>query len=121
LNRAFVTNITTGEQKHTDYRISRSSWLEETESKSVETLHARIEALTGLIVNDDKAELLQIVNYGVGGHYERHQDYLEVSKNPVLSEGQGDRIATVLLYLSDVTAGGATVFLEPEIITYPRK
>ena len=49
----------------------------------------------------------QVVSYGVGGHYEPHVDYY----GEYLDEfHRGDRIATLLFYLNDVTFGGATVF-----------
>ena len=47
-----------------------------------------------------------MVHYSVGGHYEPHVDYFGVA-----AASGGDRIATLLLYLSDdLLHGGATVF-----------
>ena len=37
----------------------------------------RISAVTGLDM--DFAEELQVVNYGIGGHYEPHFDYADVT------------------------------------------
>lgn len=46
----------------------------------------------------ESSELLQVVNYGIGGFYETHFDY---SPQDNLSDdfGFGNRIATVLFYV----------------------
>ena len=54
--------------------------------------------------------LFQIANYGIGGHYGTHQDPMFVYKEPEylakLGDQEeyvtGDRMATFMLYLSDV-------------------
>jgi prolyl 4-hydroxylase len=56
------------------------------------------------------AEQLQVVNYGIGGHYEPHYDYARKGEDAFSDLDTGNRIATLLFYLSDVEAGGATVF-----------
>ena len=46
---------------------------------------------------------IQVVNYGAGGHYELHVDYF----GPAMEDTfQGDRVATMLYYLSDEIVGG---------------
>ncbi len=64
--------------------------------------------------------ILQVVNYGIGGHYEPHHDYAE---NPIKSYGEqrGNRIATVIYYLTDVQAGGYTVFVDLGVKLRPVK
>lgn len=70
--------------------------------------HPRIERIAQAITSLSIAhkEPIQIVSYGVGGHYEPHVDYFGES----LAQASGDRLATLLFYLNDVQAGGATVF-----------
>ena len=60
--------------------------------------------VTGMNTEDDGAtEPIQVVNYGAGGHYEPHVDYF----GPVMEDtNQGDRVATMLYYLSDDVVGG---------------
>lgn len=41
----------------------------------------RITMVTGLNVQPPYAEYLQVVNYGIGGHYEPHFDHATVSNN----------------------------------------
>lgn len=52
--------------------------------------------MTGL--TQKTAEPLQIQNYGIGGHYAPHWDHR--IKRDKQMEGHGNRIATVLLYVS---------------------
>ena len=54
----------------------------------------------------DVSEDLQVVNYGIGGHYEPHFDFARKTEPDAFKElGTGNRIATILFYLSDVIAG----------------
>jgi len=50
-----------------------------------------------------------VLNYGIGGHYEPHFDFARPHE-VTFEEWRGNRIATVIFYMSDVHAGGRTVF-----------
>nr|XP_043870366.1 prolyl 4-hydroxylase subunit alpha-1-like isoform X2 [Solea senegalensis] len=103
------------EAKSVDYRISKNAWLREHEHPVVDKINQRIEDITGLDMST--AEHLQVANYGVGGQYEPHYDFGPEDK----SEEFGRRIATWLLYMSDVQAGGATVFTDVRVAVKPIK
>lgn len=77
--RATVQNSVTGELEVAQYRISKSAWLKDQEHKHVMNVCQRVEDMTGLTV--ETAEELQVVNYGIGGHYEPHYDFARVSKS----------------------------------------
>lgn len=68
--RATVQNHKTGELETANYRISKSAWLKEEEHKVVQDVVQRTADMTGLTM--ETAEELQVVNYGIGGHYEPH-------------------------------------------------
>lgn len=51
----------------------------------------RIAALTGLDVQPPYAEYLQVVNYGIGGHYEPHFDHATVTMGSVTISGGRER------------------------------
>ncbi|ESO84721.1 hypothetical protein LOTGIDRAFT_196347 [Lottia gigantea] len=120
LNRATVQNSKTGALETAEYRISKSAWLKETDHPVVQRVNKRIEAITGLAT--DTAEELQIANYGLGGHYEPHFDFARrEEKDAFKSLGTGNRIATFLFYMSDVEAGGATVFPYIGVKLFPKK
>ncbi|CAG0885523.1 unnamed protein product [Darwinula stevensoni] len=98
LKRATVQNYKSGELETATYRISKSAWLRTEEHPVIEKIVRRIDAATDLDV--ETAEELQVVNYGLGGHYEPHFDFAR---------------------MSDVSAGGATVFPELRLSLWPQK
>ncbi|NXJ98998.1 P4HA3 hydroxylase, partial [Corythaixoides concolor] len=104
--------VASGEkQQKAEYRISKSAWLKDTADPVVRALERRIAAVTGLDLRPPYAEYLQVVNYGLGGHYEPHFDHATSRKSPLYRMKSGNRIATVMIYLSAVEAGGSTAFI----------
>lgn len=75
--RATVQNHKTGELEHAHYRISKSAWLRDSEDKVIRDVVQRTIDMTGLSM--ETAEELQVVNYGIGGHYEPH--YVRICLN----------------------------------------
>ncbi|XP_078284770.1 prolyl 4-hydroxylase subunit alpha-1b isoform X2 [Rhinoraja longicauda] len=120
LRRATISNPITGVLETAHYRISKSAWLSGYEDPVINRINKRIEDLTGLDVST--AEELQVSNYGVGGQYEPHHDFARKDEPDAFKElGTGNRIATWLFYMSDVAAGGATVFPEVGAAVWPQK
>jgi len=119
LYRATVQNPFTGVLESADYRVSKSAWLKDYEHKVVKRVCQRIEDVTGLTMST--AEDLQIANYGIGGQYEPHYDYARESDAGKFDDEIGNRIATFLFYFTDISYGGSTVFLTPEIAAKPIK
>uniref|UniRef100_A0A8D3CCC1 Prolyl 4-hydroxylase subunit alpha-1 n=1 Tax=Scophthalmus maximus TaxID=52904 RepID=A0A8D3CCC1_SCOMX len=120
LRRATVHDPQTGKLTTAQYRVSKSAWLTGYEDPMIDTINQRIEDLTGLEM--DTAEELQVANYGVGGQYEPHFDFGRKDEPDAFKElGTGNRIATWLFYMSDVAAGGATVFPDVGAAVWPQK
>ncbi|CAJ0581013.1 unnamed protein product, partial [Mesorhabditis spiculigera] len=120
LARATVQNSVTGQLETASYRISKSAWLRGEEYPIVERVNNRLELMTNLDM--DTAEELQIANYGIGGHYDPHFDHArKEEKKAFESLGTGNRIATVLFYMSQPSLGGATVFTEVKSTMFPSK
>jgi len=118
--RATVQNYKTGELETANYRVSKTAWLKEEEHEDVAAIYRRTHQITGL--NMETSEELQVSNYGIGGHYEPHFDFARrEEKNAFASLGTGNRIATLLIYESDVEQGGATVFPKLGIALWPKK
>uniref|UniRef100_A0A3B5AQS1 Prolyl 4-hydroxylase subunit alpha-1 n=1 Tax=Stegastes partitus TaxID=144197 RepID=A0A3B5AQS1_9TELE len=120
LRRATISNPVTGVLETAPYRISKSAWLTGYEDPMIDKINQRIEDLTGLEM--DTAEELQVANYGVGGQYEPHFDFGRKDEPDAFKElGTGNRIATWLFYMSNVSAGGATVFPDVGAAVWPQK
>lgn len=112
LKRAEVVNFSSGTILTANYRISRNAWFSGWHHKIVTKIMKRVGKVTNL--NMYYTEPLQIGNYGIGGNYESHWDHATPPNNYTIfgNYGWGNRLATVLLYLSDVEVGGNTVFVE---------
>lgn len=61
----------------------------------------------------ENGEAMQILRYELGQKYETHYDFFRDKVNIELG---GHRVATVLMYLSNVYLGGETVFPYSEVI-----
>ncbi|KAL3088204.1 hypothetical protein niasHT_021864 [Heterodera trifolii] len=111
LRRATVQNSRTGGLEFASYRISKSAWLKGDEHPIIERINRRIHEMTNLDM--ESAEELQVANYGIGGHYDPHFDFARNGeKSPY--KGKGNRIATVLFYMSQPKKGGLTVYTDLE-------
>ncbi|KAH8029957.1 hypothetical protein HPB51_006163 [Rhipicephalus microplus] len=110
LEPALVTEEN-GRDDEPDTRTAALAWLEN--NGSALRVYQRASALTGLTM--ESAEKLQVLNYAPGGHYNEHTDPLE------REEEDGERLATLLVYLSDVKQGGSTAFPEANIAIRPRR
>uniref|UniRef100_A0A8C2X264 procollagen-proline 4-dioxygenase n=1 Tax=Cyclopterus lumpus TaxID=8103 RepID=A0A8C2X264_CYCLU len=104
-------NISGEKQATAEYRISKSAWLKGSAHSTVGKLDHKISMLTGLNVKHPYGEYLQVVNYGIGGHYEPHFDHATSPSSPVFKLKTGNRVATFMIYLSSVEAGGSTAFI----------
>ncbi|XP_050985263.1 prolyl 4-hydroxylase subunit alpha-1-like isoform X2 [Labeo rohita] len=91
-------------------RTSQGVFLDESWNIVVSRVNQRIADITGL--SQDSPEDLFVQNYGIGGRYEPHYDEWD---------GENGRIATFLIYMSDVEKGGATVFPTVGVALKPEK
>ncbi|XP_072013462.1 prolyl 4-hydroxylase subunit alpha-1-like [Amphiura filiformis] len=103
-------------------RVSNIAWLWGIFDKADELgkILPRVEDCSNLNTGYHTNEALQVANYGLGGHYKPHYDDYEEGVVEGLV-GMGKRIATVLFYMSDVEAGGATVFINAGLRVPPVK
>ncbi|XP_064469021.1 prolyl 4-hydroxylase subunit alpha-1-like [Ornithodoros turicata] len=101
-------------------RISKTSFMSDVAIPSARRIARRISYVTGLSLST--AEDFQVSHYGIGGHYVPHRDYWAegTAKEELLAWG-GNRLATVLIYLSDVTSGGSTAFLKAGVTVKPER
>ncbi|KAM7524026.1 hypothetical protein LguiA_013928 [Lonicera macranthoides] len=105
MHKSTVVDSTTGQSTDSRVRTSSGTFLARGRDKVVRTIEKRIADFTFIPV--EHGEGLQVLHYEVGQKYEPHYDYFLDEFN---TKNGGQRIATVLMYLSDVEEGGETVF-----------
>ncbi|KAM0942262.1 putative procollagen-proline 4-dioxygenase [Dioscorea sansibarensis] len=105
MEKSTVVDGQTGRSKDSRVRTSSGTFLKRGRDKTIRNIEKRISDFTFLPV--EHGEGLQILHYEVGQKYEPHFDYFQDEFN---TKNGGQRIATVLMYLSDVEEGGETVF-----------
>jgi prolyl 4-hydroxylase len=121
LQPSTVVNAATGEYDVHDDRTSRGTCFERGENPLVARIEQRIGDLTGCPV--ENGEPLQVLHYLPGDEYRPHHDYFDPAQpgnDRVLAMG-GQRVATVVMYLNDVEAGGSTVFPSLGLDVMPRR
>jgi prolyl 4-hydroxylase len=109
-------NVKTGES-----RTSRGVMLRRRETAMAARIEARLAALANWPI--ERSEGLQILRYGPDGEYKPHFDWMDPALpglRKYLAHG-GQRLATFVLYLSDVESGGGTAFPAVGLEVKPRK
>jgi prolyl 4-hydroxylase len=112
LQRSTVVDpVTGGDQTH-DARTSWGAGFQRGETELCRRIEQRIARLLDWPV--DHGEGLQILRYAVGAEYKPHYDYFDPAEpgNAVPLARGGQRVATLVLYLSTPESGGATTFPE---------
>ncbi|XP_023530715.1 probable prolyl 4-hydroxylase 7 [Cucurbita pepo subsp. pepo] len=105
LEQSLVVDDITGASRSSTDRTSTGMFLYKAQDDIVAGIEAKIAAWTFLPV--DNGEPIQILRYENGQQYVPHFDFFQ---DPVNVAAGGHRIATVLMYLSNVERGGETVF-----------
>lgn len=117
VRRSTVIDSVTGESKVDPIRTSEQTFLNRGKWDIVTKVEERLAVITQLPAYH--GEDMQILKYGLGQKYDAHHDVGELdsaSGKQLAAEG-GHRVATVLLYLSDVEEGGETAFPDSEWMT----
>ncbi|XP_009335795.2 probable prolyl 4-hydroxylase 7 [Pyrus x bretschneideri] len=109
LEKSMVADNESGQSMESEVRTSSGMFLLKAQDEIVANIEARIAAWTFLPV--ENGESIQILHYEHGQKYEPHFDYFQDKTNQELG---GHRVATVLMYLSNVEKGGETVFPNSE-------
>jgi len=121
LVRSPVVNEADGSIQMHQARTSRGAMIERSETELVGRIEARLAEIANWPI--DRAEGLQIQQYEATNEYRPHFDWFD----PALPgprkhmEHGGQRLATFVLYLSDVTEGGGTTFPSIGLEVLPKK
>ncbi|ESR32977.1 putative prolyl 4-hydroxylase 4 [Citrus sinensis] len=109
LKRSAVADNLSGESKLSDVRTSSGTFIPKGKDAIIAGIEDKIATWTFL--PKENGEDIQVLRYEHGQKYEPHYDYFSDKVNIVRG---GHRLATVLMYLSDVAKGGETVFPNAE-------
>jgi prolyl 4-hydroxylase len=110
LERSRIVDPQTGVASEHRERTSDGTYFTVSENQLVAAIDRRIAELMRWPI--ENGEGLQILHYAPGGEYKPHFDYFDPAdpgSAPHLAKG-GNRVATLVIYLSSVEAGGGTVF-----------
>lgn len=105
MRKSTVVDSKTGQSKDSRVRTSSGMFLNRGQDKIIRNIEKRIADFTFIPV--EHGEGLQVLHYEVGQKYDAHYDYFLDEFN---TKNGGQRMATLLMYLSDVEEGGETVF-----------
>lgn len=103
--KSTVVDAATGGSKDSRVRTSSGTFLRRGQDEVIRKIEQRIADFTFIPVSH--GEGIQVLHYQKGQKYEGHYDYFHDTVN---TKNGGQRIATLLMYLSDVDSGGETVF-----------
>lgn len=108
LDRAVVSSDKEGVTS--DGRTNSVAWVRHETTPGARALALRVSKLVGLPLLN--AESFQVIHYGPGQEYRAHYDAydLDSDRGKRCTARGGQRLVTVLGYLSDVEVGGATGF-----------
>ncbi|MCS6944759.1 MAG: 2OG-Fe(II) oxygenase [Sutterellaceae bacterium] len=121
LQRSTVVNAETGAYDVHEARTSRGTYFERGENDLIRRIENRIAEVIERPV--EHGEPIQVLHYLPGAEYKPHYDYFDPKlpgNERVLAMG-GQRVATIVMYLNDVVAGGSTVFPQVGLDVLPRK
>ncbi|WP_338452134.1 2OG-Fe(II) oxygenase [Niallia oryzisoli] len=117
LRRSKVIDSETGKEKTVPGRTSEGTEFMVLENRLIARIEKRIAELIDYPV--EYSESLQVLHYNHGEEYKPHFDFFQ--ENKVDASKGGQRIATLLIYLNDVEAGGETVFPKLGLSVSPKK
>jgi len=121
LEPSTVVNAETGAYDVHPDRTSSGTHFERGENELIVRVERRISELIDYPA--ENGEPMQVLHYTPGAEYKPHHDYFDPAQpgnETVLAMG-GQRIATLVMYLNDVAAGGATVFPSIGLDVVPRR
>ncbi|CAN6440343.1 unnamed protein product [Victoria cruziana] len=105
LQKSMVADNVSGKSIPSQVRTSSGYFLTKGQDFVIRRIENRISSWTFL--PKENGESIHVLHYGPGQKYESHFDYFNDKYNIAIG---GHRMATVLMYLSDVKLGGETVF-----------
>jgi prolyl 4-hydroxylase len=121
LNRSLTVETKTGGEELNADRTSNGMFFRRDENEVVAALEKRLAALANWPIQN--GEGLQVLHYRPGTEYKPHYDYfdpVEPGTATILKRG-GQRVATIIVYLSEPEKGGGTTFPDVQLEVAPKR
>jgi prolyl 4-hydroxylase len=121
MNRSLTVATKTGGEELNADRTSNGMFFRRDENDVVKTLEARLAALVNWPI--ENGEGLQILHYRPGTEYKPHYDYFDPNEpgTPTILKRGGQRVATIIMYLSEPEKGGGTTFPDVHLEVAPKR
>ena len=121
MKRSLTVAIKTGGEEVNADRTSDGMFFARGETSVVQTLERRIASLVNWPVLN--GEGLQVLHYGPGAEYKPHYDYFDPAEpgTPAILKRGGQRVATLVIYLTEPKRGGGTVFPDINLTVAPKR
>mmetsp|Transcript_5861 Transcript_5861/g.24223 ORF Transcript_5861/g.24223 Transcript_5861/m.24223 type:complete len:240 (+) Transcript_5861:869-1588(+) len=103
MHKSGVVDADSGNSLYSEIRTSTGSFIPSGMNRMVQRIESRI--ATWSQIQPSHGEPIQVLRYQAGQEYQAHYDYFFHESGLA-----NNRVATVLMYLSDVREGGETVF-----------
>ncbi len=121
MSRSLTVTTATGGQEVNADRTSQGMFFARGESELIARIEARIARLVNWPV--ENGEGLQVLRYGPGTEYKPHYDYFDPDQpgTATLLQRGGQRVGTVVMYLSEPEQGGGTTFPDVGLTVAPQR
>jgi len=121
LARSLTVDTQTGGEELNADRTSSGMFFSRGENEVVRRLEARIARLVSW--PETHGEGLQILHYRPGAEYKPHYDYFDPAEpgTPTILKRGGQRVATLVMYLSEPEKGGGTTFPDVPLEVAPKR
>lgn len=119
--RSLTVATQTGGEEVNDDRTSNGMFFQRGENELVSRIEARIAKLVNWpLIN---GEGIQVLQYGPGAEYKPHYDYFDPAApgTPTILKRGGQRVGTVVMYLSEPEQGGSTTFPDVQFEVTPKR
>ena len=119
--RSLTVATRTGGQEVNDDRTSNGMFFTRGESEVIARIEARIARLVNWPI--ENGEGIQVLQYGPGAEYKPHYDYFEPGEpgTPSIVQRGGQRVGTLVMYLSEPAKGGGTTFPDIHMEVAPKR
>jgi len=119
--RSLTVATKTGGEELNEDRTSNGMFFQRGESELISRIEERLARLVNWPV--ENGEGLQVLQYRPGAEYKPHYDYFDPAEpgTPSILKRGGQRVGTIIIYLSEPEKGGGTVFPDVHLEVAPKR